>query len=169
MHAFASSRGVMTGPSRGFVAIAMGHRHDAPGTRGAYDTRRYKNISASMRSNLKVSITFDNISSAIGIGGVQLAPITNRGESSQRESLVAMERVSPGLGGCAYVDATSLSQLVSLQVGGSQSLFRGGSNIPDPPPGKRRIPQGIPVLRRNSLSALRIYLKMRPRARRGKS
>ena len=31
-HAFTSSRGVMSGPSRGFVAIATEQRYDAPGT-----------------------------------------------------------------------------------------------------------------------------------------
>ena len=43
----------------------------------------------------------------------ELPTITNRGEPSQRESLVAMARVPPGLGGCAYIDATPSSQLDS--------------------------------------------------------
>ena len=48
----------------------------------------------------------------------------------------------------------------SLEVDGSQTLFRGGSNTPDAPPGKRRIPQEKAVRRRNSPSELRIYLKI---------
>ena len=87
----------------------------------------------------------------------ELATIINRGEATRRESLVPLAWVSPGFGGCAYVHATSSSQL--LQVDGAQSLFRGGSNTP----GKRRIPQEKAVLRRNSPSELRLYLKIRQR------
>ena len=92
----------------------------------------------------------------------ELATIINRGESTRRESLVPL---AWGVPEHRWLRLCPRNLLIfnSLEVDGSQSLVRGGSNTPDAPPGKRRIPQEKAVLRGNSPSELRIYLKIRQR------
>ena len=89
----------------------------------------------------------------------ELATIINRGEATRRESLVPL---AWGVPKHWWLRLCPRNLLIfnSLEVDGSQSLFQGGSNTPDAPPGKRRIPQEKAVLRRNSPSELRIYLKI---------